>query len=119
MRLFKRTDLPLPVAPAMRRCGMRARSLTKDAPWMVFPSTSVRRAELPWNSSVSRISRRPIVSRFTFGISMPTVDFPEIRSIRADSALSARHRSSESAVILLYLIPASGLNSNVVTTGPG
>ena len=36
-----------------------------------------------------------------------------------DSARRARHRSSASPVMRLYLIPASGLNSKVVTTGPG
>ena len=50
---------------------------------------------------------------------MPTVDLPGIRSISTDSACIARHRSSASPVILLYFTPASGLNSYVVTTGPG
>ncbi len=36
-----------------------------------------------------------------------------------DSARMASERSSARLVILLYLTPASGLNSNVVTTGPG
>ena len=42
-----------------------------------------------------------------------------MRSIRMLSALSARHRSSVRLVMRLYLMPASGLNSKVVTTGPG
>ena len=42
-----------------------------------------------------------------------------MRSISTDSACIARHRSSASPVTLLYFTPASGLNSNVVTTGPG
>ena len=50
---------------------------------------------------------------------MPTVDLPGIRSMSTDSACIARLRSSASPVTLLYLTPASGLNSNVVTTGPG
>src|SRR5580704_17840708 len=50
---------------------------------------------------------------------MPTVDLPAMRSIRMLSAFSARHRSSVRLVMRLYLIPASGLNSKVVTTGPG
>ena len=50
---------------------------------------------------------------------MPTVDLPGMRSIKMDSARSARHKSSARLVMRLYLIPASGLNSNVVTTGPG
>ena len=36
-----------------------------------------------------------------------------------DSAFSARQRSSVRSVMRLYLMPASGLNSKVVTTGPG
>ena len=50
---------------------------------------------------------------------MPTVGLPGMRSIRIDSACRPRHRSSVSVVMRLYLMPASGLNSNVVTTGPG
>ena len=50
---------------------------------------------------------------------MPTVDLPGMRSMRTDSACIARHRSSARPVTLLYFTPASGLNSNVVTTGPG
>ena len=42
-----------------------------------------------------------------------------MRSIRTDSACIARHRSSARPVIFEYFTPASGLNSNVVTTGPG
>ena len=42
-----------------------------------------------------------------------------MRSISTDSACIARHRSSARPVILLYFTPASGLNSKVVTTGPG
>ena len=37
--------------------------------------------------------------------------------MRTDSACMARHRSSARPVTLLYFTPASGLNSNVVTTG--
>ncbi len=42
-----------------------------------------------------------------------------MRSIKMLSAFNARQRSSVRLVMRLYLIPASGLNSNVVTTGPG
>ncbi len=50
---------------------------------------------------------------------MPTVDLPAMRSTRMLSAFSARQRSSVRLVMRLYLMPASGLNSKVVTTGPG
>jgi hypothetical protein len=67
----------------------------------------------------SSIWRRLITSRRVFGTSMPTVGLPGMRSIRIDSACRPRHRSSVSVVMRLYLMPASGLNSKVVTTGPG
>ena len=50
---------------------------------------------------------------------MPTVDLPGIRSISTDSAFSASDRSSARPVTFAYFTPASGLNSKVVTTGPG
>ena len=71
------------------------------------------------NSADSIIARRLITSRREFGTSMPTVDLPGKRSINTDSACKPRHRSSVRVVMRLYLMPASGLNSNVVTTGPG
>ena len=42
-----------------------------------------------------------------------------MRSISTDSACIARQRSSDRPVTFEYFTPASGLNSNVVTTGPG
>jgi hypothetical protein len=71
------------------------------------------------NSAASIISRKAMVSRRSLGTSIPMVDLPGMRSIRIDSAFNARQRSSVSPMMRLYLIPASGLNSNVVTTGPG
>ena len=50
---------------------------------------------------------------------MPTLPLPLIRSTRIDSASRASARSSASPTIFEYLTPASGLNSYVVTTGPG
>jgi hypothetical protein len=35
------TDLPAPVEPAMRRCGMVARSVRNVSPWIVLPMASV------------------------------------------------------------------------------
>ena len=79
-----------------------------------------RKFEGEWENSADSItSRRAIVSRRAFGTSIPTVDLPGMRSIKIDSARKARQRSSASPVMRLYLIPASGLNSKVVTTGPG
>ena len=86
---------------------------------MSLPSASVRYDCDDRKVSVSMISRSAMISRFLFGTSMPTVDDPEIRSMRIDSARSARARSSPRFTTFAYFTPADGLNSNVVTTGPG
>ena len=38
---FMDTDLPVPVAPAIRRCGIRARSATTTLPVVSLPSARV------------------------------------------------------------------------------
>ena len=38
MIVLMQPDLPEPVVPAMRMCGMRARSAQTEAPEMSFPS---------------------------------------------------------------------------------
>ena len=86
---------------------------------MVLPSASVSFDPLRWYASDSSSSRSEMTSRFWLGIWMPTVDFPGMRSMSTDSARIASDRSSARLVTLLYFTPASGLNSNVVTTGPG
>ena len=52
------------------------------------------------------------------GSSIPTVFFPGIVAIRADSELVFRAMSSERFIILETLIPGAGSNSFKVTTGP-
>ena len=76
-----------------------------------------RRAAVAPRTRAARAARSARALRF--GIWMPTVDLPGMRSISTDSACIARHRSSARPVIFAYFTPASGLNSNVVTTGPG
>ncbi len=116
---FSITDLPEPVEPATSRWGIVSSVATLMRPLMSLPSATVSGDAEPVNSSDSSIWRRLITSRFRFGTSMPTVDLPGMRSIMIDSALRPRHRSSVSVVMREYFTPASGLNSKVVTTGPG
>ena len=113
------TLLPDPVDPAISRCGMASRAAALMRPLMSLPSGMVRCECDCENSSLSSIWRRAMSSRRVFGTSMPTVGLPGMRSIRMDSACSPRQRSSVRLVMRLYLMPASGLNSKVVTTGPG
>ncbi len=119
IREFSITLLPLPVEPAINRWGMLSSRVTFIRPLMSLPSAMVSFDSDFTNSSLSRIWRRLITSLRVFGTSMPTVGLPGIRSIRMDSACRPRHRSSVRFVMRLYLMPASGLNSKVVTTGPG
>jgi hypothetical protein len=98
---------------------MRARSVTTASPWMSLPRASESSDDDALNDSVSMMSRSVISSRLRFGTSMPTVDEPEMRSMRIDSAFSASARSSPRFTTFAYFTPADGLNSNVVTTGPG
>ena len=88
-------------------------------PLMSLPIEIVRPECEFWNSSDSMTWRSAMISRRELGTSMPTVGLPGMRSIRMDSACRPRHRSSVRVVMRLYLMPASGLNSKVVTTGPG
>ena len=119
MNALMATLLPEPVEPAMSRWGMVFSSAVTMRPLMSLPIANVIFDFDPRNSWASTTSRSQMVSRSWFGTWMPTVDFPDMRSIRMLSARNARQRSSHKLVMRLYLMPASGLNSNVVTTGPG
>ena len=119
MNALMATDLPLPVDPAISRCGIEFISVVIRRPLMSLPSAMVSFDFEAENSGLSTTSRSQMVSRFSFGTWMPTVDFPATRSIRMLSARMARQRSSCKPTMRLYLMPASGLNSKVVTTGPG
>ena len=69
-------DLPEPVVPAMRICGMRARSACTDAPEMSLPSHT--ESGLAVDGSSSKMS--PSVTMFgdRLGTSTPTACLPGI-----------------------------------------
>jgi hypothetical protein len=48
MMVFTHTDLPEPVAPAMSRCGIFARSFTTARPSRSLPSAMGSAIGLPW-----------------------------------------------------------------------
>ena len=98
---------------------MPAKSAAAMRPLMSLPMAIVSFDLVPRNSCDSMFSRSQIISRSRFGTWMPTVLLPGMRSTRMLSARKARQRSSVSPMMRLYLMPASGLNSKVVTTGPG
>ena len=61
------TLLPVPVEPAMSRCGMVPRSAVTMRPLMSLPIASVSRDFDAANSSASITSRSHMVSRSRFG----------------------------------------------------
>ena len=69
-------DLPEPVVPAIRMCGMRARSAETDAPEMSLPSQTDSGLAVAGRSS----KMSPSVTRFgeRFGTSTPTACLPGI-----------------------------------------
>ncbi|CDD80968.1 putative uncharacterized protein [Dialister sp. CAG:357] len=113
------TLLPLPVEPAINKCGIFDKSVTTGFPVISFPKAT-RICPFPfWNSSLARTSLRGTGIILLFGISIPTADLPGIgASMRICVAASAIASSFDKPSILLTLTPISGLSSNLVTVGP-
>ena len=113
------TDLPEPVVPAIRRCGMRERSTVTDSPPIFLPSASASRASVSWKSGDSSSSRSTTISRRSLGSSMPMALRPGTTATRAATALMERAMSSASPMTREDLVPGAGSSSYSVTTGPG
>ncbi len=84
---LRQTDLPDPVAPAIRMCGILARLATRTR-----PSTSLPRpTTIGWWSltAVCDLSTSPrlTISLSAFGISTPIADLPGIGEMIRTSAL--------------------------------
>ena len=116
---FKHTDLPVPVRPAINKCGKLARSTVRD-----FPETSLPRNRGifcflicgPLSSITSRIRT---ICRCSFGTSMPTLFLPGIgATMRTLGTRRAIAKSSARPVILLNRRPASSSISYCAMTGP-
>ena len=69
-------DLPEPVVPAMRRCGMRARSVQTAFPEMSLPSQTDSGLADPGRSS--KMSPSVTMRGARFGTSTPTACLPGI-----------------------------------------
>ena len=119
MTALTMTLLPEPVAPAISRCGILARSTACALPATSRPRAKVRVEPDALKSSSSRMRRRATILKSLFGISMPTALLPGMgASIRSDRAASAIERSSDKASIRLSLMSGAGWTSYWVTTGP-
>ena len=113
------TDLPEPVAPAIKRCGIFAISVTLTLPAISFPTAKVIFDLAFLNSSDSTSSLKETATLWLFGTSMPTAAFPGIgASIRISAAARLSFISSARFTIFDTFTPSSGVISNLVTAGP-
>ena len=113
------TDLPEPVVPAMRRCGILARFATTALPEMSFPTAKVRGSVAFFHSCDSRTPRIRTSAERAFGISTPTERVPGMgASIRILSTARFKASSLSRARILERLTPAGGFMVYWVTRGP-
>ena len=106
------TDFPEPVAPAMSRCGILARSETSGRPETSLPSAIGSSALAPAQSSLSKISRRPTGVGCRFGTSTPTAALPGMGArMRTDWALMPRAIFLSRPAIFSTRTPAAGDSS--------
>ena len=116
---FKQTLFPVPVRPAMSKCGRLAKSTDNGLPETSFPRNNgifiFRTCAAP--SSIT--SRMRTTWRFSLGTSIPTVFLPGIgATIRTLGTRKAIARSSASPVIFESRKPASSSISYWAITGP-
>ena len=106
------TDLPEPVEPAIRVCGILARSAMVTLPAMSRPRATASGLLACWNSGESMISRIETVLTTLLGTSMPTAGLLGMgASMRTPEAARFKAMSSARLVILLILTPADGCSS--------
>ena len=106
------TDLPEPVAPAIKRCGIFAISAIITFPAISFPTANAIADLELLNVSPSNNSRKKTGLGTGFGISIPTAAFPGIgASILMLAAARLSLKSSARFVILFTRTPCSGKSS--------
>ena len=119
IRVFMHTDLPLPVAPAISRCGASARSRMTGCPLMSLPSAIGIVALLFSHIGCSSSSRNVTGAEIAFGTSIPTVSRPGMGvRMRRLSAFKAMAMLFCRLLIFSTRTPGAGLISNSVTRGP-
>ena len=117
--VFIHTDLPDPVEPAMRRCGILAISVVITCPLISIPTANdiLDFAFLKFSDSTNSLNVTTDIS--LLGTSIPIAAFPGIgASILISAAARLSLISSARLSILLTLTPCSGCISNLVTAGP-
>ena len=106
IRALIQTDLPEPVAPAIRACGISPISEIIDFPPISLPTVNARLLLKFLKSSVSIRSPKSTAALSLLGTSMPTAALPGIgASILISGAARASLISSLKEVIVLTLTP--------------
>ena len=117
--VLMQTDLPLPVEPATKRCGILLKSAVIMLPLISLPRPMHSLPPECFTASQSTTSLKKTVSFFRFGTSMPIAALPGIgASIRTPGAASFKAISSARFTTELTLTPGAGSSSNRVTDGP-
>ena len=113
------TDLPEPVAPAMRRWGIFVRSAITGLPSRSVPSAMGSPGRSGFQGGVPSNSESATIRGVGFGTSIPTKALPGMgATMRIDWASIFNARSSANAAMRPTFTPAAGESSNCVTTGP-
>ncbi len=103
-------DFPDPVVPAIRRCGIRARSVQTALPEMSLPSQTESGLAAPGRSS--KMSPSVTMRGARFGTSTPTACFPGIGArIRISVVASAYDRSSLRPATFETFVPGASWSS--------
>ena len=119
MMVLMQTDLPEPVAPAISRWGILARSQTMGVPAMSLPSATTRGLLALRMGSDSSTSRRVTVARCLLGTSTPTRDLPGMgASMRTDLTSMFMAMLRFRSVTLETLMPAASSSSKRLMAGP-
>ena len=116
---FIQTDLPEPVAPATKRCGVLSISHHFTLPIISFPSPTASTAELVCLGIASSVSLKVTIWGASLGISIPTVLFP---GIGAWILISFFASASDISLFIVKsfdtLVPDDRESSYWVTVGP-
>ncbi len=115
------TDLPVPVAPATRRCGILPKSLITVLPVISLPSISG--SSYLSTSCVNFLTISFVYTKFGvgLGISTPMKEVPGIgASILKDAVCDANARAKSLLRFFTFetFVPVLILNENLRTVGP-
>ena len=117
---FNPTDFPCPVAPAISKWGIFARSATNGSEDIVLPIATGNSNLLFTNCGDVSMVFIDTIWGLELGTSIPMVPFPGMGAIiLIPKAERLRAMSSSKFFILFILVPGAGTISYKVTVGPG